>query len=299
MEKAILKTLAYADIFEYPLKLPEIHKWLIGKKVTFRQVEKALGKLVQSEKCKAQRDYYFLQKKGLVAKRLRRQKQSAIFYKKAKLIAQTLKIIPWIKLVGVSGGLAMNNAFKKDDIDLIVLCAKKRLWLSRFFLLGLLSLAGQRRKRQDKGKKIAGKFCVNILLEEDKLEQKNKDIYVAHEILQMRVLWQRDGIYTKYLADNEWAFKFLPNWIHDARGPAGSVSRRAPSLTSFAAATRRDPSSPSPLAALLESFAKWLQLKIMQQPQGLERVEEGALYFHPLDYRREVLSDYENRLKKI
>ena len=33
-----------------------------------------------------------------------------------------------------------------------------------------------------------------------------------------------------------------------ARGPAGSVSRRASSLPSVAAATRRDPSSPSPLA---------------------------------------------------
>ncbi len=218
MEKAILKTLIYADIFDYPLKINEIHKWLIGppagragKKVTLRQLEKALKKLYE-----VSRKYYFLPKRGnLVSQRLSRGKQSVIYFRKAKILAQLLKLIPWIKLVGISGGLAMNNAGKKDDIDLFIVTGKNRLWISRLLALGILSLTGQRRKRRDKGKRVAGKLCVNILLEEDRLEQKNKDIFTAHEVLQMRVLWQRDGIYSKYLSDNSWAFKFLPNWIYE------------------------------------------------------------------------------------
>ncbi len=224
MEQAILKTLIYADIFDYPLKEHEIHKWLIDRRATLRQVEKALEKLRVKGKAKRVKDYYFLPgREILVAKRVRRQTPSKKLLKKAGLLTQILKLIPWVKLVGISGGLAMKNADKKDDIDLILITSKNRLWISRLFALGLLSLLGQRRKKGDQGKKIAGKLCSNILLEISRLEQTNKDIFVAHEVLQMKVLWQREDIsfpkensptvYSKFLENNNWAFKFLPNWV--------------------------------------------------------------------------------------
>ncbi len=291
MEKAILKTLIYADIFDYPLKIQEIHKWLIGRKVTLRQVESAIGRLVQSEKCKVKSEYYFLRKReGLVAQRRRKEEQSGIYLRKAKLLSQILKIIPWIKLVGISGGLALNNAGRKDDIDLFIITAKNRLWISRILALGLLSLVGQRRKKGEKGKKIAGKLCINTLLEETRLEQGNKDIFVAHEVLQMKVLWQRDGIYGKYLEDNSWVFKFLPNWITHQSSPHKRGSNKQVVIINWI---------PAYAGMTMEKLAKWLQMKIMQKPQGMERIEDGALYFHPNDIRQEVLSKYEQKLKKI
>lgn len=214
MEKAILKTLIYADIFDYPLKVYEIHKWLIGKQASLRQVEKAVEKLRVKGKVVRGEDYYFLPgRHQLLAKRQRRQQQSVKYFRKAKLLTVILKLIPWIKLIGISGGLAMENAQKGDDIDLFIITAKNRLWISRLLALGLLSLTGQRRKVGQNGKKVAGKLCLNILLEEDRLAQINKDIYLAHEVLQMRVLWQREKVYSKYLSENTWVFKFLPNWI--------------------------------------------------------------------------------------
>lgn len=63
-----------------------------------------------------------------------------------------------------------------------------------------------------------------------------------------------------------------------ARGPASSVSRRASSLTSFAAATRREPSSLSPLATTLVIAGSkgWLSDEIYKLPKELgieERVK--------------------------
>ncbi|MDO8573613.1 MAG: hypothetical protein Q7R77_02585 [Candidatus Daviesbacteria bacterium] len=275
MEKAILKTLIYADIFDYPLKINEIHKWLIAKKATLRQIEKVL---------KGYKKYYFLPKRGnLVLQRLRKEKQSVVYFRKAKILSQILKLIPWIKLVGISGGLAINNAGKSDDIDLFIITRKDRLWLCRLLCLGLLSLTGQRRKVTDTGRKIAGKLCLNILLEEDKLEQKYKDIFVAHEVLQMKVLWQRNGIYSKYLADNNWAFKFLPNWM-GAQVQSSSPKANHPLDEKFK------------IIDFFENLAKKFQLKIMQTPMGLERIEDGALYFHPDDIREEILKKYNQSL---
>ncbi|MDP3733590.1 MAG: hypothetical protein Q8Q91_03515, partial [Candidatus Daviesbacteria bacterium] len=252
MDKAILKTLVYADIFDYPLTLREIHKWLINKKATLQQIEKKLP----------QKNYYCLPGREKIIKiRKQREKQSKIYLRKAKIIALFLNIIPWIKLVGISGGLAMNNVLRKDDIDLFLITAKNRLWISRLLALGLLSLIGQRRKAGDLGQKAAGKICINTLLEEDCLEQANKDIYLAHEVLQMKVLWQRDGIYAKYLEDNFWAFKFLPNWIAALSSPRmrGSKKKIANWIPAFAGMT-------------MEKIAKWFQLKIMKAPKGQERI---------------------------
>ncbi len=239
----------------------------------------------------------------LVGIRNRRGKQSKIYLRKAKLVSQFLKLVPWIKLVGISGGLAMDNAGKSDDIDLFIITGKNRLWMSRILALGIISLLGQRRKKGAKGRKIAGKLCINILLEENRLEQVNKDIFVAHEVLQMKMLWQRDKVYSKYLMDNGWAFKFLPNWVstESVRGPLDSISRRVSSLTSFAATTHRDTRlvvTPHWLN-YLEIIAKWLQLKIMRKPQGMERIEDEALYFHPEDCRQRILSEYHRRLEKL
>lgn len=47
---------------------------------------------------------------------------------------------------------------------------------------------------------------------------------------------------------------------------------------------------------LLEKLAKWFQLKIMVEPQGMERIEEGAVYFHPQDCRPQVLKEYRSRI---
>jgi hypothetical protein len=284
MEKAIIRTLIYADIFDFPLTIQEIHKWLISKKTQPRYIEKALKKEDLRFKIEDLGGYYFLNgRKNIVRLRKERQKSSYIYIRKAKIISWFLKLIPWIKLVGVSGGLAMENAGKSDDIDLFIICSKKRLWISRLFTLIILSILGQRRKRRDLKKQASGKICTNLFLEEDQLEQKSKDLFTAHEVLQMKVIWQRGGIYSKYLADNEWVFKFLPNWVSDEimnyKFRIKSYSKQNHNLLNF-----------------LENLIKRWQLKYMGKPKGMERIEEGAVYFHPEDQREKVLERYKEKI---
>ena len=77
MEKAILKTLIYANIFDYPLLAHEIHKWLIGKVVTIEQTEKALKKLVKTKKIILKDGVYFLKRRSeLIEVRQKREKVS-------------------------------------------------------------------------------------------------------------------------------------------------------------------------------------------------------------------------------
>lgn len=292
MDKATLKTLAYSDIFDYPLKAWEIHKWLIGKKASLRQVESVLARLIQSSKLKAQKGFYFLPgRNSIVSKRLIRKKQSLNYLRQIKLIAQLFKLIPWVKLVGISGSLAMENSNKKDDIDLFVITLRNRLWLTRILLLFLVDFLGKRRKRGENLKKIAGKICINTLLSEDSLAQKDKNIYLAHEVLQMKILWQRNGIYSKYLSENEWVFKFLPNW-HSGDGFKIQDLR-------FKKIHKSSIINHKSFFDLLENLARWFQLRYMGRPKGMEKISETALYFHPEDKGPKILDLYKRKLKRL
>ncbi len=292
MEKAIIKTLIYADIFDYPMTIREIHRWLIKLHTEPRKIEKALKILNYESRVMNYGEYYCLfGRENLVRKRIKKQKQSASFFKKAKMVGLALKIIPWIELVGISGGLSMENAGKKDDIDLFVITQKSRLWISRILILGILDLMGIRRKREDNKLKAAGKICCNIILEEDQLEQTRHDLYTAHEVLQMKVLWERDGIYKKFLEENSWVFKYLPNWISSDRLMIKDLRLKKKNHSLI--------NNHKSAIGLIEEWARKFQLKLMSKPQGAERIQKGALYFHPNDYRIDVSKKYQMRVASL
>lgn len=293
MEKAILKTLNYFDIFDYPLNPWEIHKWLLGQKATLYQVEGGLKKIEKKEKIGSFKGFYFLKgRKSLVNKRLVREKISDSHLKEVRYFSKLFKIVPFLKMVGVSGSLSMKNSDKNDDIDLFVVTKRKRLYLSRLWLLFLLEVLGKRRKKGEKGEEIVKKYCINILLDEDNLAQKDNNIYIAHEVLQMMPLWERDEMYSKYLSANEWAMKMLPNWITNfvinEKGKNKKSKRKANKTNLL-----------NNVLNFLEYLAKSYQLKIMKKPKGKERIWEGALYFLPDDNQEKILSEYKLRIKSI
>lgn len=288
MEKAILKTLIYYDIFGFPLKAWEIHKWLIGRSASLKQIEKTLNKLGQGKSIKYYGGYYSLsRRKGLIKARLEKEQISKQHLLIARLVSSLFRLIPWIKLVGVSGSLAMMGSLKRDDIDLFIVTSEKRIWITRLLLIFLTSLTGLRRKRREKRRKANGKICINLILEESDLAQKKKNIYLAHEVLQMKVLWQKDEVYSKFLHDNEWAFKYLPNWKSSVldKGKGKSVKGKVEFRNGF--------------VDWLEEMAKSFQLRVMGSPDKSERIENGALYFHPEDKGIKILEEYKKRILEV
>ena len=202
-KQTILKTLHYADIFDYPLTASEVRKFL---------VEPADDAFEETLSQMGSGPYYCLPGRGEIIKlRQQRKKWSQPKLKRAKNIASILKFIPWIKLIGVTGALAMKNSNEDDDIDLIVITSSKRLWLTRGLVVTLLSLAGQYRRPN----KIKDKICPNLLLSEDALEFLDHDLFTAHEIVQMKPIFERDNTYQKFLRANGWVKEFLPNWRPD------------------------------------------------------------------------------------
>jgi D-beta-D-heptose 7-phosphate kinase/D-beta-D-heptose 1-phosphate adenosyltransferase len=218
MEKAILATLSYSDIFDYPLTEEEIWKWLVledGKQKTENK-EKFLHSLkfaLNSRQIRVTKGFYHLPRREEIVKiRQQRETYSKLKIKLAEKVAGILRLIPWVKLIGVTGALAMNNSKEDDDLDLLIITSKNRLWLTRLFSVFLVELTGKRRRPGDQ--KVKDKICLNMLLDESHLAipEKERDLFSAHEVCQMKPLWEKERTYQKFLKANQWSQEFLPNW---------------------------------------------------------------------------------------
>ena len=211
VEQAILLTLLYSEIFNFPLTSDELWKFLISekkiKKKIFSDSLKQLEPMVLYKN-----GYYYLQgKEELVEKTKKQQIYVPSKLKLAKKAAFYLSHIPTVRFIGVSGGLAMKNVTREDDIDFFIIVQKNTIFVTRFWILCVLEWLGLRRKRNDKNP--ADKICVNLLIDERKLAwpEHKRDIYTAHEIAQLLPLFQRDETYQNFIKNNTWINTILIN----------------------------------------------------------------------------------------
>lgn len=279
LDKAIMATLAYHDIFDYPLTQEEIHNYLIGKKSSPSQIEKELTKLKATARIGERQSYLYLKNRmSLTRTRAQRAKYSQRKLKKAALFANILKGVPTIRLVAISGAIAMQNSGKKDDIDLVIICARNTLWTTRF-LANLLLLPF---KRYPKSSLVSDRACLNIFIDQSDIKITPQNLYTAHEICQMKPIWDMDKTYSRFIRGNQWIWQYLPNWTPE---------------TKYGTRRLKIPLIPASLA-LAEKLFKKLQLSYMRSAITTERIGENQLFFHPKDTGNWVLGEYQKRLER-
>lgn len=274
--KAILKTLCYADIFDFALTKDEIWRYLVNEGIKKEEFEEALKNFTQTK------GFYFLEKReNLVAFRDNKHKYSIQKLNEAKKTVKLLSILPTVLFIGVSGTVAVENADKDDDIDFFVICKKDTVWFTRLLLLIFLQFLGKRRKRQD-SYKVNNKICLNMLIDEDSLffPKDKQDLYIAHEIVQVKPLFNKKETYERFLEQNLWVQDFLPNAVNRKLIVKTTNLGRRSFFTWF------------------EPLARFLQKRYMIKHITLETVTKSTLAFHPFDYRSYVLSEYQKRLKQ-
>jgi len=291
MKKAILRTLVYGDIFDYPLTLEELYQFLIDdKSVSFSLFKKIFRQARIKEKLiKVKGKYFFLKgREKIVDIRQKRKLWSEEKIEIVQRIARWLKLIPWIKMVGVTGALAMENADKNDDIDLLIITSKNRLWLTRLLAVFLLEIMAVRRRPGDI--KVKDKICLNMFLDEKSLTlpKNERDLFSAHEVVQLKPLLEKGNCYQKFLKANLWVRKYLANSLNikklryeDIKGEKKRISLISQFLN------------------FLEHFAYKIQLAYMSSRRTSETAELHRIRFHPQDCRRWILKKYQKKLKEL
>jgi len=286
MDECIIETLSYFDIFDYPLTFSEIKKYLCCE---IELSDDELLEVIHSIPIVQESNgyFYFLGRNAISEKRMERLDISMEKLSKAKIIAKFLSYIPTIEYIGVSGSLSMNNASLSDDIDLFFITKNNTLWLSRFLVNAFLFVTKQKRGR--KGDSFRDKICPNMFLEERKLAftDKRKTLYTAHEILQLRTLFDRGDFYSLLLSKNKWVEVFFPNY------KITTVKRKTKiGLGKFI----------ENITLPFERIAFFLQKTYMKNHKSIETVTKGRALFHPLDRQKIILDMFllqSKRYKKL
>lgn len=212
--QAICRTMVYADIFDYPLTDEEIWQYLIsGHRIGFDLLKSKLNQAVDQKQISVSGKLFFFKgRKKIVAVRNRRAKAADNKMRIAHRVAWWLKFIPTVRMIAITGALAMRNSEKDDDIDLLIVTAKKRLWLTRLLATFLVELVAERRRPNDR--KFRDKICLNMFLDEENLviPRAERNLFSSHEVCQLKPIWDRGNIYKRFIKENKWTTQYLANW---------------------------------------------------------------------------------------
>lgn len=210
LNKNILATVIYYDGLDYPLTAFEVWKNLIrtdyynqGEVAIEASLIEVMRNLDSQELfafIRQQNGFYFLKgREDLVSSRISNGKISNGKMKRLRLVVWMLRFVPFVKMIGVTGRLAMKNASLKSDWDLLVVLKHGKIWTGRTLVTMVVHLLGKRRYAN----KISNRVCLNYFVTDETLEVITKDLYSANEYMFLFPLYGWET-YQRFQIKNHW-----------------------------------------------------------------------------------------------
>jgi len=201
LARSIVGALAYADLFDYPLTAEEVTHYQVGTSFSFLEVAARLAKLsAHGGEITREGDFFCLRgRESIFDTRRIRSADSARVWRRAHVYARWVSRLPFVRMVAVTGALAVDNIAARPDIDLLVVTGDGRVWIGRRFIIGLVRLA----------RLFGDEVCPNYIISRAKLDLEQQDLFTAHELAQMVPLYG-SRMYHRMIEQNAWAHKYLP-----------------------------------------------------------------------------------------
>ena len=201
-----MTTVLYGDLFEYPLTVDEIHRFLTAQCPDRAPLEQALAAL-DGRYLRVEQDFVCWRgHEASIETRRRRQQMAAARWPPARRFARWLSWVPFLRMVAVCGSQAMENGDEDGDVDFFLITAPRRLWLVQSLTMTL----------RRAGRWLGIEICPNYLMSADTLEIEARNLYTARETAQVMPLWGEET-YQSFLEANRWVEDFLPQARLDDR----------------------------------------------------------------------------------
>lgn len=310
LRNAILATIIYYDIFNFPLTFTEIYKYLINPKrlstmfsgevnVEVSSLVQELDLMVKAGIVNHKNGFYFMPgRDGLYTERIEKDKLANKKWKKFLQVVKYLQLAPYLKAVFASGSLAYNNPGPKSDFDVLVVIKSGRLYTGRLFLWLISSLLGVRRGRFDT---IApDKLCFNHYLADDNLKFSHQSLFIAQSITNMKpVMFSSNNILSKFSGCNKWVNSYCYHFksVDEYRSAKRfKIMIWLPKIYEILIDKL--------FGNFIEGIAKLFQQRRIRnnpatyQPGGRVVFNNNELEFHPRSFEKTVIEKFNNGLKK-
>ena len=287
LERAILHTILYSDLFDYPLTSAEVAHYLIGVSCLADEVCTCLARSDWLAERVAEVEGYFVVRgrEALIAQRRDRAAASDRLWRRARRFVRVLRALPFVRMIGITGALAMRNSAAGDDLDVFIVTASDRVWLTRALAITVVYA----------GKLCGDTLCPNYIVSERALVLDRHTLFVAHEFAQMSPIYGFD-LYDQMCAANGWVRSFLPNASH----PLWCEPEEALGLASRGIKRALERCLAGRLGAALEDWEMRRKIRKFQsrlgRPDGDAILDRDHVKGHFEDYGGPVMRMYTERL---
>lgn len=297
LEDAIKHVVNYYAYFKYAPSFDELFTYL-PLKTTKKDLDNSLSTLVErgvinSFKLKNKNSPSYTLPPYRIYATQKESKKEASEHKirSISLYLRAVYLIAPVMLIGLSGSIAMLDADSQDDIDLFIIAQHDRMWTVRLWCLFLATMFGLRRKRGVRN--APNKVCLNLFYDERELIVPNskQNEYTAHEVLQMKPVYEKNNMYAKFLKANSWVGKYFPNFHPLSLRAKPRLTWRSaaiPTLQWIRDCFSRLSGIAMTVGDIFETMAKTLQLAIIKRHQTTEIITPTQLWFFPRDFEKRL-----------
>jgi hypothetical protein len=281
---AIQATVVYADLFDFALDCREVHRDMVGVAASRDKACLAVDALLRLGALTMVSGCVVLPGRGALAEQRRaRRERAARTWPVARRVGRLIALIPFVRMVAVSGSLAADNPDARADLDYFIVTAPGRLWLVRAMTIVLVRLA--------RGCGI--RVCPNYLVTTRALALDHHDLFTAHELLQAVPL-AGARTYRQLLASNEWAARWLPNRfqqeehaVRDESGLPAAIGRGGEALLGGRIGDR------------LEAWEAGRKQPRFGGIDGTARFTADVCEGHFGHHRRRILREFQSRCRQL
>lgn len=310
LERAILATIAYFDLFSYPLTVVEVWKWLYRDHGAAPETLPNVDQVLRTSPFLAQRleerdGMFLIRGRGeIVEVRRERYLLAERKFRRLQRVMRILGAMPFVRAVAVCNTLAYANARDESDLDLLVITAPGHIWTARMFATGIATVLGWRPTRT----RMRDTICLSFYLSSDafdlrRLALSDDDLYFRYWLDQLVPVAGDSELIGVLRESNGWYRERLPN----AFGTSPSL-RRMHRSSRLAVLLRRivERAHSGYLGIALErTYRNWqvtrlpAKLKMLANLDSRVVVSNRMLKFHDNDRREEFLERFGAHLNGV
>ena len=282
-EQAVLRTLAYRQVFNCPMSAQEVWQFLDLPEVPPADVGRALRRLQTAGWVASREGQYWpadMQDPLARWQALRARAEAAM--PEAMAVGRSLMRLPFVDGVAISGSLSKRTLAEDGDYDFLVITRPGRLWL----VYTMLRILRSRLPSKDM-------LCSNYLLAGHRLALERRDVFTAVELATLIPVTGAESL-ARLVQANPWVDAFLPHrepMPAPADAPRGRVARLAELVLA------------GPVGAVLDALAclavrrlqqrKYPQLRALMARRSAELGRHVAKLHHAKEWKYRVLDRYQ------
>jgi len=280
---AILRTVAYASVFQAPASLTELHRTLMDLPLSRAALAARLrGAFLRRRLGVTDGLVHLRGCEDWVALRRARQRRSRALVERHRPVLALLARLPFVRLLALSGACARENA-ADADVDVFLVAKRGRAWSVCLALMVLCKALGVRRT-----------LCANYIVDETLLALPEADLFTASEIVGLRPL-AGGATYRRFVEANAWLAGRFPNFMRRYREESRSVPE--PACPRWLEVVLE--AGPAPLLERLSR--RWLGARLRRKAAGAPGVllSDARLKLHTLDHRPAVGESFAQALRQL